>query len=139
MNLCKNVKITKVQAASTAATSAINTSSVDMSGWDGVLFFGAMGTANAANYINAATSSDDSTFNDLEDTKVTPTGNGEVAWLDIYKPQERYLRLEVARGASTTFGDVYAIQYEGFKLPADNVTAGTITGELHISPDEGTA
>ena len=137
--LSSECKFTKVKDHSAAATSAVNSDSVDMSGWDGVVFLTSFGTAATDNTANGATSSDDSTFNDLLDTETGATASDEDIWLDIYKPLERYLRLEVVRGTSTTLESIWAIQYRGRKMPVDNTTTGTIIGEAHVSPAEGTA
>lgn len=139
MNLSSNVKITKVSDHSTAATSAVDSSSVDMLGYEGVIFITSFGTANAANTINAAQSSNDSDFTDLEGTSVSSGTSDEDVWIDVYRPSDRYVRCEAARGASSTLESIWAIQYGARKAPVDNTTTGTITGEVHASPDEGTA
>jgi hypothetical protein len=43
------------------------------------------------------------------------------------------------RGTSTTIDWGIAIPYAARKKPVDNTVAGTIHGELHASPAEGTA
>lgn len=137
--LSGQVKLTKVKDHSTAATSAVDSDSVDMAGWEGVLFVTSFGTANADNTVNLAQSSDDSSFTDLEGTKVSSGSSDEDVWLDVYMPAERYVRLEAVRTASSTLESIWAIQYGPSKLPVDNTTSGTIIGEAHVSPAEGTA
>jgi hypothetical protein len=140
MNLSSQIKITKVADHTTAGTDAINSTAVDMSGYEGVLFVTSFGTANAANTINAAQeTTSDGTFTDLAGTSVASGTSDEDVWIDVYRPQERYVRCEVARGASTTCESIWAIQYGARKAPVDNTTSGTIAGELHASPAEGTA
>ena len=140
MNLSSNVKITKVSDYAGAATSAINSASVDMSGYTGVLFIGSFGTAAANNTMNAAQGADDSAdWVDLEGTSVSSGTSDEDVWIDVFRPTDRYVRAEVARGTSTTMETIWAIQYGPRKAPVDNTTSGTITGELHASPAEGTA
>lgn len=140
MNLCKDIKITKVKAASTAATTEVDSDVIDMQGYEGVMFFTAIGTANSGNYIKAQSGTDATVTDaaDLAGTKVVAAANAQVVWLDIYKPQERYLRAAVIRGASTTVGEIYALQYQSRKGLETNLTTNVIIGELHISPDEGT-
>ena len=140
MNLSNAVKVTKVIAAATAATGTSNGTILDMSGFEGVMFVGgAMGTANSGNYIKAQqdTASGGGTMADLEGTKITPGDDDDSICLDLYRPLERYVRVVVVRGASSTLGDVYAIQYGGRKPPVDN--ADEVDTELHVSPAEGTA
>jgi hypothetical protein len=141
MNLSANVKIRKVKAASTADTSAVNSDVVDMSGYSGVMFFTTIGTANAGNYIKAQQDTDAAmgTAADLTGTKVVAAADTQVTWLDIFRPLERYVRVVVTRGASTTVGDIYAILYDAANKPCDNLVDDVIIGELYASPVEGTA
>jgi hypothetical protein len=139
--LSNNVKFTLVKAAQTAATTDVATDIIDMQGYEGVMFFGTIATANAANYIYAQqdTASNGATMADLEGTKVVAAANGEVVWLDIFKPSKRYIRAYIERGgASTATGDFYAIQYNGRVGLETNLVTNKFIGELHISPDEGT-
>lgn len=141
MNGMKNIKITLVEAGATSAGTELTSDSVDMEGFDGVMFVGKIATVNAGNYGKAAQSSDDGVadaFSDIEGSKVVPGDDGDSFLIDVYKPQKRYVRCAVIRaGANTVTGDVYAIQYGPAKPP---VTQGTtIDSELHISPAEGTA
>lgn len=144
MNLSSNVKITKVQNATVAGTSAINATAVDMQGYEGVMFMVTPGTitSGAVTSINAAQSTDNSSFADLEGSGITiaDDDDNQVFWLDVYKPRERYVRLEVARATqNAVIGEIYAIQYGARVMPVDNNVADTITGEVHVSPAEGTA
>lgn len=140
MNLSSNVKLTKVADHSTAATSAVNSAEVDMQGYEGVLFITSFGTAAADNTVNGAQSSvSGGTFVDLLGTSVASGTSDEDVWLDIYRPIDRFVRLEAARGTSSTLESIWAIQYGPKKMIVDNTTSGTIIGELHESPAEGTA
>lgn len=137
--LSGQIKITKVADHTAAGTTAVNSSSVDMANYEGVLFLTSFGTAATDNSVNAAQSSDDSSFDDLLGTKTGATASDEDVWLDIYRPSDRYVRLEAVRTTSSTLESIYAIQYGPKKLPVDNTTTGTIIGEAHVSPAEGTA
>ena len=138
MILTQNVKVTKVKDHQASAGTAIDSDSVDMQGYEGVMFIGEMITAHASNFVNLATSSDDSTFNDLAGTKVTPGSNGDCGMIDLHKPLERYIRMEVDRGgANTAFGTIYAIQYGAGNRPPTH--GATVVSGVHVSPAEGTA
>ena len=138
MNLSKDVKITMVKDAAVSAGTALNSDSVDMAGFEGVMFIGQIDTANAANFANAAQSSNDSSFDDLAGTKVVPGDNDDSFLIDIYKPGDRYVRCEIDRGgANTATGPIYAIQYGAAVKPTSH--GATIDAELHVSPAEGTA
>lgn len=142
MNLSKILKITKVKAAEISAGTEVLSDEVDMSGYDGVLFFTTIGTANAGNYIKAQQDivTGMASAADLAGTKVVAAANAQVVWLDVYRPTERFVRVSVIRaGANTTVGEIYALRYAGRFLPETNLITNTIIGELHVSPDEGTA
>lgn len=138
--LSQQVKFTKVADHSTAATTAVNSTGVDMTGFDGVMFITSFGTAAANNTINLAQGDDNSTdWVDLKGTSVASGTSDEDVFVDIWRPSDRYVRCEVARGTSSTVESIWAIQYGARSVPNDNTTTGTITGETHISPIEGTA
>lgn len=143
MFLSDQVKIIKVQDHTTAGTSDVNSDGVDMQqsgGFDGVLFLTSFGTAASGNKINAAQGADNSSdWVDLEGTSVSSGSSDEDVWLDIQHPTDRYVRLEVVRGTSSTLESIWAILYRGRSCPVDNTTLGTIIGEAHNAPAEGTA
>lgn len=142
INLSNNVLITKIKDVSSAAGSTVLESSViDMAGYDGVLLFTSFGTAAADNIIKAkmSSASDTGTMGDIEGSAVGAGSSDEDQWIDIYRPRKRYIQLSAARGTSSKLGDMWAIQYGGRKLPEDNAVAGTIHGELLVSPSSGTA
>jgi hypothetical protein len=140
MNLSKNVKITPVIAYAAAGTGTTNGTEIDMQDFEGVMFVGgAIGTADAGNYykVQQDTATGMASAADLEGTKVTPGDNGDSICLDVFRPQERFVRIVRVRGASSTGGAVYAIQYGAKKSPTSHES--TVDSEIHISPDEGTA
>ena len=140
MQLSNHIKITKVKDHSAAATTDVESDGVDMAGFEGVIFMTSFGTAAADNLANAQQSTDNSTFAALLGTAVAQGGaSDEDVWIDIYRPLERYVSLHVDRGTSSTLESIWAIQYGARKLPVDNTTTGTIAGEAHVSPIEGTA
>jgi hypothetical protein len=135
-NISANCKLRKVGNYSSANTTEVVSDIIDMSGYDGVLLFTTIATANSGNYLKAQ-SSDDSAMSgavDLEAKKVIATANNEVVWLDLYHPLERYITANVIRGASTAVGEIYALQYKGRVNPEDNVVADTILGYLLTEP-----
>lgn len=146
MNLAKNVKVTRVMNAQSAGTTDVNGSVVDMEGFEGVCFLVFFGTidANAVTSIKAqqGAESDLSDAADLEGTKVSVADDDDnkVAILDIYKPQERYVRVVVDRGtANAVIDGAVAIQYGARELPTTHDSSTVLDCEVHASPDEGTA
>lgn len=146
-NLLKGIKVTRVMNAVAAGTTSQNGSTLDMSGWDGVLFVAQLGTLTAtqvtglkAQQGNASNMSDAA---DLINTAVGPLADGDsnkCLALDIYRPLERYVRCVVTRGtANAVIDGVIAIQYRGRKAPVTQDTTTIAANESHVSPIEGTA
>lgn len=143
--LFENCKITKVADHSTANTTDVNSTGVDMKGFQWVVFLTSFGTAAADNLVNVQGSDDDGsvdTYADLASTAVALGGaSDEDQIAEVYQPggTQRYLRLHVERGTSTTLESIWAIQGGARDLPVDNTTTGTIAGERNVNPAEGTA
>lgn len=145
MNLAHNVSVSRPMTAQAAGTSTVNGAVVDMQGWDGVLFVALVGAivSGAVTSLKAqqGAASDASDAADLAGTAVAipDTGDDKVAVLDIYRPQERYVRPVVVRGTqNATVDGVIAIRYKGRKAPSA-LDATVIAAEMHQSPAEGTA
>lgn len=140
MNLGKNVKITKVLATTATGTTTINTSIVDMQGYDGVVFLASLGSAANNNGIKAqqGQASNMADAADLASSQQLSDGTQTDLVLELYQPQERYVRASIVRGTTTTIEAAWAIQYCGAKMPISNVTAAQ-AAKLLASPDEGTA
>lgn len=136
------VKAVKVQDHSSAATSAVNSTSVDTAGFEGVTFLSSFGTAAAGNTIKLQQSSDDGDaddFSDIAGTSVSSGTSDEDVWVELYRPTKRYVRAVFARGTSSTLESVWAFLWGARQEPVSNVVSGTIIGERSASPDEGTA
>ena len=136
------VKLTKVKDHSTADTTAVTSDGVDMTGYDAVLFLTSFGTANANNTVEIAQSDDDGStdaYSDVTGTKVASGASDEDVWIDLQRPQKKWVRLEVARGTSSALESIWAIQYKARAVAVDNTISGTIVGEQHHSPAEGSA
>lgn len=146
MNLSKNIKITRVMNAVAAGTSDQNSSVVDMSGFDGVLFIALFGTLTASQVTSikaqqgAASNLSDAA--DLAGSAVGPladTDGNKILALDVHKPEERYVRCVVDRGtANAVIDGIIAIQYCGRKAPLSQ-DSSVASIETLISPIEGTA
>src|SRR5690606_20784853 len=101
MNLSKNVKITRVSNAVAAGTTDVNSSVVDMANFEGVLFVVAFGaiTAGAVTSIlaqqGAASNLSDAAALANSGVAVADDDDNQIFYLDIYRPQERYVRCVV--------------------------------------------
>ena len=121
---------------------SITGAGVDMLGYSGVMFVAVCGKGEAAACTIKAQQDSDSAFGSAADLlgsskafSAAISTNGS-AVLDIYKPQERYVRAIVAVPNLTTPAAVtiIAIKYGPVSKPTTNMA-----GELHVSPAEGTA
>lgn len=142
-SLGENAKITKVQATAASAGTAVNSSSVNMAGFEGVIFCASIGTANTGNFITAQQSSDDGSsdsFTDIAGTKVASDGTSTDLLVEVYQPREQYVRCHVDRsGTNTTVEAIWAIQFNPRKGKVDNTSPAAQEFETHLSPAEGTA
>lgn len=146
MNLSKQVKITQAITPTdgVAGTADINGAILDMQGFEGVLVevtFGAI-TSGAVTSIKMQqdTASNMGTAADLTGTAqtVADDDDDQIFYIDLYKPLERYVRLVVDRGTQNAVvaGATY-LQYGAHEQPVSH--GATVSGEIHISPAEGTA
>ncbi len=141
-NLSNYTLINTIKSATTAAGSTpLESSIIDMAGYEGVLIATRFGTAAADNILSAkmSTANDSGTMSPILGSAVTPGASDENQWLDVYRPKMRYVQALVTRATSSKLGEIWAIQYGGRKLPEDNNTAGTIAGDLSVSQSTGTA
>lgn len=144
-NLSANTKISQVVtvAAGASGSSDITSSTIDMSNYEGVTFVVPFGpiTSGAATSIKLQGAPTDVTgdFADLEGTSqtVVDTADNTTFYIDLVKPISRYVRLIVSRATQASTCAALAIQYNGRAKPATHGTG--VSGELHVSPAEGTA
>ena len=134
-NLSKQAHIRKVAKAS-------GTVVVDTQGFDSVLFLVDFNTAENANEITKLEMShNNSAFVDVAGSAVNvgTTHDSELGWLEVHKPQRRYLRLTTADN-STDLNSIIALLFRASDSEdVDNVAvSGAINGKLLTSPDEGT-
>lgn len=140
------VKVTRVMNAVAAGTTDQESSTVDMQGFDGVMFIAAFGaiTTNAVTSVKLQQGADSGGTDgaDLLGTGVTVADDddNQVVVLDVYRPTERYVRCVIDRGTQNAVIDgIVAIQYNGRRQPTTHDSATVVAGESHNSPAEGTA
>lgn len=140
MNLSSNVQITKVIDTTSAGTTTL-TGTVDMSGFDGVLFVGSFGTAATDNGFKAGggAASDGSDASDYAGSKILSDGTGKSVVLDVYRPTDRYVTVSALRATSSTLDGIFAIQYQTNDGPITNTVANKLAAKLVADPAAGTA
>jgi hypothetical protein len=141
MNLSSAVKISEHIPTTATGTTTINGTAVDMANYDGVLFVCKLSTAAANNTMKAQqdTAVGMGGAADLLGSAIVPGASDEILWIDLFKPQERFVRAAVLRGTTTVIEWCIAIQYTARLRPVSNALAGTIAGKVLASPIEGTA
>jgi hypothetical protein len=145
-HLLDAVKVTRVMNAVAAGTTDQNSSAIDMQGWDGVVFLAAFGALTATQVtqikVQQGQQSNLSDAADLAGTNVGPladTDGNKLLAVDVYRPQERYVRCVVDRGtANAVIDGVLALQYKGRVKPVTQDSSVAFV-EKHASPAEGTA
>lgn len=146
MNMSDSIKITRVMNAVAAGTTDQNSSVIDMEGFEGVVFIAAFGaiTASAVTSIKAqqGEESDLSDAADLEGTGISIADDEDnmLLVLDVFRPQERYVRCVVDRGtANAVIDGVIAVQYGPRTKPTTHDSTTVAGSEIHASPSEGSA
>lgn len=145
-NLSQNAKISQAitPTAGAAGVTDIEGATLDMLGFEGVLMvvtFGAI-TAGAVTSIKAQSgaASDLADAADLVGTgqTIADDDDGEIRYIDLFRPVERYVRLYVDRATqNAVVASAEYIQYGPGVAPTTH--AAVVSGETHVSPAEGTA
>lgn len=139
-SILKDAKLS-IQALKNADNETLTGTGVDMTGFNSVAFVVGALKGEALDFAIKAQQDTDAAYGtaaDLVGTSITvPTtiGDDGLAVLEIHEPRERYVRPIItvpnANAATATF--CLAIQFNGIDHPQTN------SGELHVSPAEGTA
>lgn len=121
MQLSKNIKVTVVEAAATAATTELVSDVLDMQGYDGVMFIALLGDVtdtsvltltakgNSANSVSSPTpvNQASATF-----TAGASNADSKVLMVDVCDPALRYVFASLTRTtANAVVGGIIAIQY----------------------------
>lgn len=146
MSLIQDVKISSAVTPTdgAAGTDDIEGTTLDMSGFDGVLMLVRMGaiTTNAVTSIKAqqGAASDLSDAADLTGSSQTiaDSADEKTFYIDLFRPQERYVRLYVDRGTqNAVVSSAHYIQYHARNKPTSQ--GSNVSGESFVSVGEGTA
>lgn len=141
-NVKENMKVS-VCALKAADNETLTGSTLDMANWEGVAFYAVALEGEALAFSIKAqqdSASNMATAADLEGTALafstTIPAKGQ-ALLDIFRPQERYVRalVTVPDAIAATPTALIAIQYGPRQFPVTQPGSA----EAHVSPDEGTA
>ena len=141
VQISSSIKIDKVSELTASGTSDVNSTVIDLQGYEGVAFFTSIDTGNAGNLLkvqqgDAANLSDAA---DLASSRSVANANNMVVVTDLFRPQKRYARAVVVRAAATRVGEIYAIRYGAHQRAVVNAVANTLALKQLVSPDAGTA
>jgi hypothetical protein len=126
-NLGRAINFVRVSNAVAAGLTLVTGSHVDMAAFDGVLFLFAFGTLTAGQVttfkVQGGSQVGDGDQADLAGTAgggaitVADADSNKLFALDIYAPQQRYVRPLIVRGTANAVVDgIFALQYQGAKL-----------------------
>lgn len=149
MNLLKNSKWYYLADAVSAASNTDDDSTIiDTAGFEGCVFVTSItdsvatgvatmtveqNTANSAVGMAALGASGVATATSATNDDL----NSKLLIVDIYRPQERYLRVNrTSATANIAFGAVYAVLYNARKAPVTQATAEVADSDTGISPAE---
>ncbi len=128
MNLSTDVKITVVSGAAAAATTAIDSSVLDMQGYAGVMFIALLGDVTDTSVLTL-TAKGNSANSTSSPTPVTQkattaftagasTADSKALVVDVYEPALRYMFASLTRtAANAVVGGIIAIQYQAGLRP----------------------
>jgi hypothetical protein len=134
MNLSKDVKITVVAAAAVAATTAVTSDVLDMSGFDGVMFIALLGDVTATSVLtltaksNTANSTSSPTPVTQKATSAFTAGasdaDSKAIIVDVSDPTLRYAFAELTRATqNAVVGGIIAIQYGASNKPTTHAAS----------------
>ncbi len=134
MNLSKAIKVSVVSVGDTAAQTELDTSVVDMQGFEGVMFVAVTGDVTASSVLtltakgNTANSTSSPAPVTQKATAAVTAGasdsDNKVLMVDVYKPVMRYIFAALTRtAANAVIGPIIAIQYgAGLKPTTQDAT-----------------
>lgn len=131
MNLTKGVKVTVVSPAAAAAQTAITSSVLDMTGYEGVMFIALTGDVTSGSVLSllAKGNSANSTSSPAPVTQATATytaasasdSDSKALVVDVAKPPLRYAFASLTRTAQdAVIGGIIAIQYDAHNKPTSH-------------------
>jgi hypothetical protein len=142
VNLLPNIKLTVISAAAAAATTAVNSSIIDMTGFDGVLFVAVTGVLTISSVVTLTIQ--ENTLNQTGGMTAIPAGNTAAYTalgtetlngfqVDVYRPQQEFLRAVLTRSAANAVvNSIVAIQYQANHKPT--VQDASVLASAFVAP-----
>jgi len=123
-----------VNPASLSSGAAVNGTTTDMSGWDGIAFNISIGAITGLGALDAyvqtganSNASDMANITNAALVQVLAANNNNVAVIDVYRPTGRYVRLVLLQTTNTVVAGATSIRYrrEGI-LPPSHTAVQTV-------------
>ncbi len=138
MALLHDVKVTTFAPTATGTTTITQSTGIDMAGFEGALLIVRLGSPATNNNIRVKQCDTvGGTYADLTGSLVGNNATDNPLIVDIYRPQEQFLKYEVTRGTTTTIDTILWVQYGAGVRPTTQ-PSGT-QSENYNWPAEGTA
>lgn len=116
----EQLKVLMAGAGAASATTDVSGSTIDMAGYEGVIFTARIATANAGNFLRGEHSDDGTNWEEIEGSKVVAAEDAQSVVLEIHKPKKRYVRAAIERTAASVTGDIVAVLYGARKAPVES-------------------
>lgn len=136
-NILTTEKKTRVVNSTAAGITAVNSSSVDMQDYESVEFTCALGalTATQVTNLQAQGSPDNATWTNITGA-LTPNAadadSNKLLVLEVYRPQQRYVRCVVNRGTANAAIDSVVATQRGAKKQSTTQDATTVSQSLTV-------
>ncbi len=144
-SLGRNCKVTNVKTFQSAAQSTVTSTRVDMAGYEGVMFIVSMGvidgSATTTCYVRQDTATGMGGGAQIAGTVITIADDDDdyAFVMDVYRPEERYLDVQVTRTTSNSeVESIVAIQYGARKVPVTHDSSTVADATYVAGPAEGT-
>ena len=138
LSILKDCKITRVSNAAAAAQTELDSTCVDMAGYDSVLFLVALGTVTDNSVMTMTIKSNTTNTNsggttEKAGTAVTAaTSSNKTMAVEVHKPSQEFVYCAFTRTAQNAAVDaIYAIQFNAHTVPQTHgLLDATISGPL---------
>jgi len=138
MYLTDEISATLVQAALADGQTDPDSDSVDMSGYDGVLFIGSVGTITGSGTVAMAVeqSADDSSFAALTGASAqadAAADSDKLLMVDVFRPTDRYVRTALTRAtANSVYNGTIALRYKAKSKPTAQTAASLAAALVQV-------
>ena len=143
--LTNKVKTIRALNATAVGTTTLTTSTIDTAGYEGVRFlvlFGTItdGTPNLQVRQGLASNMSDGASLENTDVAMLDADDNKIGIVEVYRPRERYVDLQIVRGGATgsVIDGVIAELYNPRIMPITQDATVGVSLEKHTSPAEGT-